>query len=817
MKKLLLLFVLFSLAASTFAIAVEIDGIWYEMISTNKVKEAKVCWATDENNIVIPETVEYEGITYRVTSIKEGAFARKNLVSITIPKSVKSIGLGAFTECWSLESVHITDIEAWCKIPFDYYYYDHEEYVEKYVSNPLYYASHLFVNGEEIKDLVIPISVTSIGKYTFQRFMFSSVTVCITDFSAYFNNKLLEQIRSYIGAPIRLADKEGNEIKEFIIPDDMSTIDNRAFSGCSGLTSITIPASVMTIGEGAFSGCSGLASIIIPNNVTSIGSGAFFGCSGLTNINIGNSITSIGIGAFSGCSGLTSIELHCKEIGSWFSGLSSIKDVVLGNGVTSIGNDAFDRCSGLTSIEIPNSVTSIGQCAFSGCRGLTSVHISDLEAWCKISFSSNPFSSAHHLFLNGAEITNLVIPNSVRYIGEYAFSGCSGLTSVTIGNSVTSIGKGAFSGCSGLTSITIPNSVTSIGEMAFYGCTGLTSITIPSSVTSIGEMAFSGCTGLTSITIPSSVTSIDGAFSGCTGLTSITIPSSVTSIDGAFSGCTGLTSITIPSSVTSMDGAFSGCSSLISVTIGRGVKNIGSGAFSDCIELTDVYCYAEAVPSTDSNVFDGSYIDYSTLHVPAASIDAYKSTTPWSSFKTIIGITGTEPMTYKLIYMVDGVEYRTYEINEGASITSEPAPMKEGYSFSGWSEIPETMPAHDVTITGVFTKNPPMEKCATPTIAFKDGKLVFDCETEGVEFVYSFSSTSAFASTSTSAYQLVGNNVNLPTKYKVTVYAKKDGYENSETVTKEIDVRGLMGDMNEDGSLSVTDVTILIDKILKQK
>lgn len=102
-----------------------------------------------------------------------------------------------------------------------------------------------------------------------------------------------------------------------------------------------------------------------------------------------------------------------------------------------------------------------------------------------------------------------------------------------------------------------------------------------------------------------------------------------------------------------------------------------------------------------------------------------------------------------------------------------------------------------------------MDKCATPTIAFKDGKLVFDCETEGVTYVYSFKSTSSNMGD--------GNNVSLPSTYTVTVYAKKDGYENSDTVTEEIDVRGLMGDMNEDGSLSVTDVTILIDKILKQK
>jgi hypothetical protein len=782
MKKLLLLFVLLPMVTSTSA--VEINGIYYEVIS--KAKEAKVCGAKDENTIVIPETVEYEGITYRVTSIKEGAFARKNLVSITIPKSVTNIGHDAFSYCDNLKSVHITDLEAWCKISFDFdyqYIIDVEDFGRRYdyyyVSNPLFYAHHLFLKGTEIKDLVIPNSVTDIGSYTFQGCTdLISVTIPngVTSIGA-------GAFSGCVGLP------------SVTIPSSVSSIGNDSFSGCYGLTSVTIPNSVTNLGQGTFSGCYRLTSVTIPNSVTSIGKEAFRNCSGLTSIEIPNSVTSIGQSAFSGCNGLTSIEIP--------------------NSVTSIGQSAFSGCNGLTSIEIPNSVTSIGGSAFSYCSGLTSVHISDLEAWCKISFSSssNPLSFAGHLFLNGAEITDLVIPNSVTSIGGYAFSGCSGLTSITIPNSVTSIGEYAFSGCSGLTSVTIPNSVTSIGGSAFSGCSGLTSVTIPNSVTSIGEYAFSGCSGLTSVTIPSSVTSIGAsAFSHCSGLTSVTIPNSVTSIGGgAFSGCSNLSAVEI--NCQDVYAWFSGMISIKELKLGRGVKKIGSRAFAKCKELTDVYCYAEAVPSTNSDAFDDSYIEYSTLHVPAESIDAYKSKAPWSSFKTIIGITGTESSTYNLIYMVDGIVYWTYKIEAGASIAPEPTPTKEGYTFSGWSEIPETMPAHDVTITGVFTKNPPMEKCATPTIAYVGGKLVFDCETEDVEFVYSFS----FASTSTSAYQLVGNNVNLPTKYKVTVYAKKDGYENSEMVTKEIDVRGLMGDMNEDGNLSVTDVTILIDKILKQQ
>ena len=317
-------------------------------------------------------------------------------------------------------------------------------------------------------------------------------------------------------------------------------------------------------------------------DVTGIGQYAFYICSGLTSITIPNSVTSIGKYAFEGCSGLTSITIP--------------------NSVTSIGDFAFMNCSGLTSVTIPGSVTSIGYMAFYGCSGLTSI----------------------------------TIPNSVTSIGKYAFEGCSGLTSVTIGNSVTSIGDYAFYGCSGLTSVTIPNSVTSIGEGAFHGCSGLTSVTIPGSVTSIGYMAFYGCSGLTSITIPNSVTSIGKyAFEGCSGLTSVTIGNSVTSIgDYAFYGCSGLTSVTIPNSVTSIgEGAFHGCSGLTSITIGSGVKRIYSQAFASCKELTDVYCLAEMFPNTSTDAFKDSYIEYATLHVPAAFINYYKTKEPWKYFK----------------------------------------------------------------------------------------------------------------------------------------------------------------------------------------
>ena len=199
-------------------------------------------------------------------------------------------------------------------------------------------------------------------------------------------------------------------------------IGNRAFSGCSRLTSLTLPASITRIGDDAFCCCSGLTSLTLPAGITEIGYGAFWGCSGLTSLNLPAGITSIGDDAFYGCSGLTSITIP--------------------NGVTQIDKNAFYGCTGLTSLTLPANIKRIGESAFKNCSGLTS----------------------------------LTLPAGITTIGSSAFYGCSGLTSLTIPDGVTKIGKYAFSNCSYLTSLTIPSSVNSLGDYAFKNCSSLQSV-----------------------------------------------------------------------------------------------------------------------------------------------------------------------------------------------------------------------------------------------------------------------------------------------------------------------------------------------------
>ncbi len=527
--------------------------------------------------------------------------------SITIPDGVTSIANMAFMDCVSLTRIYLP--ESVTSIGRSVFYgctaLQYNEY-----ENALYL-------GNETNPYVVLVEVkdTSLTNYTINQ-----------------NTKIIYDYAFY----------DIHSLTNITIPNGLTSICWFAFSGCSSLASIIIPESVVSIDTNAFSGCNSLiiyceaaskptdwntqgwigggyyhwnysdcpvvwdcnnnevaddgyiyavidnlhyglkdgkATVVSqPSNisgevmiastveykgitytVTSIGDYAFYDCSSLTSITIPEGVTSIGYYAFSDCISLTSITIP--------------------ESVTSIGSSTFDGCRSLTSITIPESVTSIGDDAFYDCSSLEAVYITDLAAWCNISFDgyyANPLYYADNLYLNGELTTELVIPEGVTEIKDYAFYNYTSLKNITIPEGVTSIGEYAFSDCSSLTSISLPDSVTSIGNSAFSSCDNLTTITIPEGVTSIGNSAFSSCDNLTTITIPEGVTSIgNSAFSGCDILASITIPDSVTSIGGsAFYYCDSLTSITIPDSVTS----------------------IGANAFSSCRSLT-IYCEAASKPS----------------------------------------------------------------------------------------------------------------------------------------------------------------------------------------------------------------------------
>ena len=240
-------------------------------------------------------------------------------------------------------------------------------------------------------------------------------------------------------------------IQSLEIGGGVTSIGNYAFYDCADMTVAAIPDGVMSIGEYAFALCGSLTDLEIPGSATDIGECAFFLCVGLT-------------------------------------------DAVISDGVETIGALAFFRCNSLDSITIPASVTQIGERAFSECASLTEIVVD----------GENPeFSSVDGVLFSktgedlytypGNGPAEYEMPDGVKRVGSYAFSGCGALTAVTFAYSVTDIGEYAFSDCGALESIAIPELVEEIGAHAFRNCSSLSSVTILDNVKTIWTGAFSGC------------------------------------------------------------------------------------------------------------------------------------------------------------------------------------------------------------------------------------------------------------------------------------------------------------------------------------
>ena len=723
----------------------EVDGIFYDILSSTDLTVEVTYEGYSSNSykeeysgvVIIPSSVTYNSRTYSVTSIGNYAFEDcSSLTSVTIPNSVTSIGDKAFYDCSSLTSVTIPNSVT--SIGYEAFWYtgiyndtsnweNHVLYIdncliraEKTISGACIIkestrliASNAFEHCDSLSSVTIPNSVTSIGSFAFRGC--SSLT-------------------------------------SVTIPNSVTSIEYHTFYECSNLQSLTIGAGVLYIGSQEStpvkviwlpntppSGYKNLAGKInyIPNNQYSFPNAyiypflsSMFETDGAKYIPISPSertcdvidciydSTNLQI-AINSTVIFQGVEMKTKNIMPYaFYKNDFIREVSLGNS-GNIENSAFGNCSNLQTATISNTGT-IGSYAFYGCSSLTTARL-----------GNSIKALGDNAFYGCSSLQAITIPNSVGSVGEECFRNCSNMISAVIGDGLATIKDYTFQNCRALESLRIGNRVTTIETRAFENCSSLAKITIPQSITGITNNVFKGCTSLADVIIEDRSTKLELGSNGSsplfvdcpldsvyiggkityntsknsgyspfyrnTSLRTITITDQEEQIyENEFFGCTNLKKVIVGHGIKNIGNrAFSGCSSLDKFSFGSNVESIGAEAFSDCVNMTQIISSASIPPVCGTQALDDINKWSCVLKVPQNYKSAYQAAEQWKEFFFI-------EEKFVVIYMVDNEIFATDSLSVGEVIVPIAEPTKEGYTFSGWSDIPETMPAHDVEVYGNF-------------------------------------------------------------------------------------------------------------------
>ena len=515
-----------------------------------------------------------------------------------------------------------------------------------------------------------------------------------------------------------------SDVDTVTLHDGITSIGEQAFANCSYLTSINLPKNLKTIGQQAFSGCRLLScEIVIPDGVTEILTSTFAYCAKLPKVTIGSGVTAIGKTAFTDCKSLTEIVIPSgvESIGEYaFCNCSSVTKLTIENGITELGLYAFAGDVALKSVVIPNSVRVINEGAFYRCTELESVTLGEgvekiglvafdetkiwtdadpekgngvyLGNWLlglidydvyNVDILEGTYGIAGYALYGTPAVESIIIPDTVKFIGDYAFSECASLLSVVIGSGVESIGEGAFENSSGLAAIILGSidndapelaikysSLRTIENYAFRGCTTLAEIMIPDTVKSIGSHAFrnSGIyenaeNGVVyagnwivdytdslngDITVPDGTVGIANyAFYQCLTITSISLPNSLRSIGrAAFYQCSKLKTVALPETLEIIeDYTFYRCDRLQGISLPPMLRSIGRSAFYKCgtvYDEGDVDTADDTLVIPTSVEYIGQYAFYGC---------GYKSTTTTMDGQNVTTIKGID-----VIIMGDGVK-----------------------------------------------------------------------------------------------------------------------------------------------------------------
>lgn len=535
-------------------------------------------YCTSLKSIVIPE-----GVTY--ISGFRGCSA---LTDVTIPSSVVQVGYCAFFETPFYESLKRDDgfyVMGNIMMGYDGNGTETELITPEGVS---YMMDDEFPwkNCESVKKLVFREGFKIIPGYALNKiYWIEELTIPksvekITSFTNTFHSDLFPRFLkkvNYNAVNINTLSmfEASKTLEEVVFGDDVETIPYGMFMSASKLTKVKWPSSLKRIGEDAFYN-TGITDATLPSTVEYIGNRAF-ARSGITNISLPNSIDSIGYYAFENCSSLTSVNYNIttKKVGEGlFQNCSNLKEFVFGESVKEIG-DGFFQGSKIPSVTLPSSLKVIGEKAFyKSC--LTKVELpASLD-----SIGSSAFSQCDSL---KGEIT---IPETLKYLGTYAFGDCANVTSVNFNYSAKEGGLYAFQNCEALKEVTIGGKVTTLPEKVFSQ-TGITSVVIPENVDSIGFHAFYGCNSLKTVDIRANVKYLFSLFSQLTSLETVyyNVPNAISCGSGK-----------------KYSHMFDGCVALKEIIIGESVKRVPDYLLCTYDDYWNTYLGEEETPRSDITV-----------------------------------------------------------------------------------------------------------------------------------------------------------------------------------------------------------------------
>ncbi len=531
-------------------------------------------------------------------------------------------------------------------------------------------ANAAFKGNGEIVDVTVGKNVREIGD------------------NAFYNCSKLEKVVLPAGLQTlgSSAFKLSSKLKEIVIPDQLKVLSDETFANCRSLATVKLGKSLETIGEKAFASCSVLTEIEIPDSVKTIGVSAFEKStpnskdedviSGLKSITFGAGLETIGEKAFYQCRALKTLKFSEKSslisiADEAFAECSSLETVVLPNGLDNLGKKVFYMATILSTVNLPESLTHVGELSFNA----TKIYVSAVEAGEKYiyvgnwlvgctdalkssttriqsqDFKTGTVGIADKVFTNWKELNYLQLPDSLKYIGNSAFSNCTGLGQVKTyknQNGVMSIGDYAFFGCTSLNNLVLGEGLKRIGSYAFAQCKQLNNNTvtsiIPDSVESIGTEAFKdtalwkAAVGVVyagdwvvgfnatskdvdkgTVALKKEVRGIaDYAFYQCAELQTITGLHNATYIGrGAFYQCSSLAQVSLNDRLTKIgDYAFYKCTSLFTVSFPRFLKEIGRSAFYKCETLNEIDLSKTEVETI------GMYAFYNCFNVKKATLSA---------------------------------------------------------------------------------------------------------------------------------------------------------------------------------------------------